>query len=363
MLGHPGAQDPLHRPDVGGGFGSQDPATPTRRWSSSPSKAHRGRPVKWIEDRRENYQATIHGRDHIKYVEMAATKDGDDHRPPRQGLRRTSARTLSTVGPGIPTTLHGLMLSGAYTIPNIHGEVTGVYTNTTPVDAYRGAGRPEATYVVERRDGPVRATSSGMDPAEIRRRNFIPPDAFPYTVATGARPTTPATTSRRSTRRSRWSTTRASRKEQEAGAQEGPATSASASSTYIEICGLGPSQVVGAVGFGGGLWESAIVAVHPTGKVASTSALSRTARATRRPSRRSSPTSSASRWRTSRSSTATPRARRWAGAPTAAAPPSVGGSAHQGRGQQDQGEGEDARGPPARGRGRRHRVRRTASSR
>ena len=108
-----------------------------------------GRPVKWTETRRENYQATTHGRDHVQDVEIAATRDGQDH-----GLRCTvwagMGAYLSTAAPGIPTILHGLMLSGPYTIPAVKEDVYGVYTNTTPVEAYRGAGRPEATFMLER---------------------------------------------------------------------------------------------------------------------------------------------------------------------------------------------------------------------
>src|SRR5207247_5109125 len=139
-----------------------------------------GRPVKWTEDRRENYQGTIHGRDHITDLEVAARRDGTI-----TGLRgKTWANLgayLSTAAPGVPTILHGLMLTGCYTIPNVDYVVYGVMTNTTPVDAYRGAGRPEATYLIERMVDRV-AAKLNMDPAEIRRRNFIPADKFTYTT-------------------------------------------------------------------------------------------------------------------------------------------------------------------------------------
>ena len=137
-----------------------------------------GRPVKWVESRRENYVATTHGRDHVTYLRVGAKRDGT--------ITALDAKTyanlggvLSTIAPGIPTTLYGRMLSGSYRIPNIHCQVLGVYTNTGMVDAYRGAGRPEATYVVERAVDLV-ARELGLDPVEVRRRNFIPPDAFPY---------------------------------------------------------------------------------------------------------------------------------------------------------------------------------------
>ncbi len=170
-------------PDVGGAFGSKIFCYADMALVMFASKAIGGRPVKWVEGRRENYQSTIHGRDHITYVEVAANRDGEV-----QGLRvKTYANLggrLSTIGPGIPTTLYGRILAGPYKIPNVHCEVLGVYTNTTFVDAYRGAGRPEATYVVERAMD-LLADELGMDPAAVRRRNFLPPDSFPYDNPSG----------------------------------------------------------------------------------------------------------------------------------------------------------------------------------
>jgi aerobic carbon-monoxide dehydrogenase large subunit len=169
-------------PDIGGGFGSKLYLYPEEVIISTLAKTT-GRPVKWIEERRENYVATTHGRDHVQYVEVAAKRDGTII-----GLRvkciANMGAYLSTFAPGIPTILFGLMLSGNYRIPNISCEVTGVHTNTTLVDAYRGAGRPEATYLVERAVD-LTARELGMDPAEIRRRNFVPANAFPHTTATG----------------------------------------------------------------------------------------------------------------------------------------------------------------------------------
>ena len=126
-----------------------------------------GRPVKWIETRSENYQSTTHGRDHVQDVELAATKDGRI-----LGLRCTvwagMGAYLSTAAPGIPTILHGLMLSGPYQVPAVKEDVYGVYTNTTPVEAYRGAGRPEATFMLERMID-LLAHKIGMDPVEVRQ--------------------------------------------------------------------------------------------------------------------------------------------------------------------------------------------------
>ena len=170
-------------PDVGGAFGSKIYTYADMILVLHASKAIGGRPVKWVETRRENYQATIHGRDHITYIEVAAKKDGEV-----TGLKvKTYANLggrLSTIGPGIPTTLYGRVLCGPYKIPNVFCEVVGVYTNTTFVDAYRGAGRPEATYVLERAMDLV-ADELGLDPADVRRRNFLPPDAFPHANPSG----------------------------------------------------------------------------------------------------------------------------------------------------------------------------------
>ena len=170
-------------PDVGGAFGTKIFCYADMALVMFASKLVGGHPVKWVEGRRESYGSTIHGRDHITYIEIAATKAGEV-----TGLRvKTFANLggrLSTIGPGIPTTLYGRILAGPYKIPNVYCEVTGVYTNTTFVDAYRGAGRPEATYVVERAMD-LLADELGMDPAELRRRNFLPPDSFPYDNPSG----------------------------------------------------------------------------------------------------------------------------------------------------------------------------------
>ena len=258
---------PEHRirvisPDVGGGFGSKIPAYADEVlvcWAAMTL----GRPVKWTEDRSENYQATIHGRDHVEYVELCGTKDGRI-----TGLRTRVYAGLgayaSTAGPGVPTILHGLMYSGAYTIPNIHGTVYGVYTTTTPVDAYRGAGRPEATYLIERLVD-LYARKLGMDPVEVRRKNLIPRDKFPYTVATGI--TYDSGNYAGALDKALELMDYKSFRTEQARLRTGGKYFGIGVVCYTEICGLGPSQVAGAVGFGGGLYESAIVRVYPTGVV------------------------------------------------------------------------------------------------
>lgn len=262
VIGIPEHKVRVIAPEVGGGFGSKLYLYPEEVIVATLAKMT-GRPVKWIEERRENYVATTHGRDQVQYVEVAAKRDGTI-----TGLRVKSIANmgayLSTFAPGIPTILFGLMLAGNYRIPNIACEVTGVHTNTTLVDAYRGAGRPEATYLVERAVD-LTARELGMDPAEIRRRNFVPANAFPHTTATGVtydsgnyQPTLDKALEIAGYQQLR--------QEQERLRQEGKYLGIGVV-TYVEICGMAPSQVLGAVGAGAGGWESATVRVHPTGKV------------------------------------------------------------------------------------------------
>ena len=249
-------------PEVGGGFGSKI-AFYADEAITVFCAMKLGRPVKWTETRSENYQATTHGRDHIEEVELAATSDGKI-----TGIRgRVYAGMgayLSTAAPGIPTILHGLMYSGPYTIPAISCEVFGSFTNTTPVDAYRGAGRPEATFLLERLVDKLAAAVS-VDPVEVRRRNLIPKFEDGYDVAIGLnydsgdyRGTLDVAL--------REAGYYQVRQQQTQLRQEGRYLGIGVT-TYVEMCGLGPSQVAGAVGFGGGLWESAIVRFHPSGKV------------------------------------------------------------------------------------------------
>ena len=164
-------------PDVGGGFGSKIFVYPEEVavcWASK----QLGRPVKWTAERRESFMTDAHGRDHITEVEMAVDREGKI-----VALRvHTNANLgayLSTFAPLIPTFLYGPLLSGAYKIPEIYCEVVGSLTNTTPVDAYRGAGRPEATYLLERMCD-LTAKAIGMDVAEFRRKNLVPASEFPY---------------------------------------------------------------------------------------------------------------------------------------------------------------------------------------
>jgi carbon-monoxide dehydrogenase large subunit len=248
-------------PEVGGGFGSKI-AQIQGDFIAVFCAMKTGRPVKWIESRSENYQSTTHGRDHVQDVELAATRDGKI-----LGLRCTvwagMGAYLSTAAPGIPTILHGLMLSGPYQMPAVSEDVYGVYTNTTPVEAYRGAGRPEATFMLERMVD-LLADEVGLDPVEVRRRNLIPPFTDGHSVVTGLVYDSGnyAGTLDRALAHAGYDQLR---QEQAAARAQGRYIGIGVS-VYVEVCGLGPSQVAGAVGFQGGLWESAIVRVHPSGR-------------------------------------------------------------------------------------------------
>jgi carbon-monoxide dehydrogenase large subunit len=262
VLGMPEHKVRVIAPDVGGGFGSKIFLYPEEVAISWASK-QLGRPVKWTAERRESFMTDAHGRDHITDVEMAVDKEGKI-----VALRvHTNANLgayLSTFAPLIPTFLYGPLLSGAYKIPQIYCEVVGSLTNTTPVDAYRGAGRPEATYLLERLCD-LTAKAIGMDVAEFRRKNLVPAAEFPYQTPVAflydSGNYEPALD-----RALQMVGYRKLRAEQEAARKQGRYLGIGFA-TYIEACGPAPSAVAGALGAQAGLWESAQVRVTPTGKV------------------------------------------------------------------------------------------------
>jgi len=251
-------------PHVGGAFGSKIFCYPEYVLVTALAEKV-GRPVKWIESRRENYAATIHGRDHVTYLEVGAKRDGT--------LTALKAKTyanlggvLSTAAPGIPTTLYGRMLSGVYRIPAIHCRVLGVYTNTGMVDAYRGAGRPEATYALERGIDLV-ARELGLDPVEVRRRNFIQPDAFPYDPGILAGLSYDSGEYERALGRALELVDYDGFRRKQAEARSQGRYLGIGFSTYVEVCGIAPTAWANGQGWGAGLWESENVRVHLTGKV------------------------------------------------------------------------------------------------
>jgi len=270
VLGIPEQKIRVIAPDVGGGFGSKIFVyfdMPLVLWLSK----QLGRPVKFFEDRTENYLHTTHGRDHHTDIEVGATKDGKITALKVSTLANLGAY-LSTVAPGIPTTLYGRMVAGCYKIPNIHVDVKGVYTNTAMVDAYRGAGRPEATFVIERTCDLV-ADATGIDPAEVRRRNFIQPDDFPYDTGLGMLPYDSGNYSPALDKALQQVGYTDLLAEQAARRANGSNKLLGIGlSSYVEVCGIAPSKWIGlsGEGWGAGLWESAEVRVYLTGKVSVT---------------------------------------------------------------------------------------------
>src|SRR5947207_1987064 len=262
VLGIPEHKVRVIAPDVGGAFGSKIflyNEEVVCSWASRQLQ----RPIRWTASRREAYQTDAHGRDHVTEGELALSRDGKI-----LGLRvKTVANLgayLSTFAPAVPTFLYGTLLNGVYTIGAIHVEVTGVFTNTTAVDAYRGAGRPEACYVVERMvDAGARALN--MDVADLRRKNFIPKfaGAFQTLVAVTYDSGNYAAALDKLLQIFDYKKFRA---EQAEARKQGKLLGVGFS-TYIEACSIAPSKVVGALGAGAGLYESGKVRVHPTGMV------------------------------------------------------------------------------------------------
>ena len=260
VLGIPEHKMRVVAPDVGGGFGSKIflyAEETALVWASKQI----GRPIKWTADRSEAFLSDAHGRDHVTTAELATDADGR-FLAMRVHTTANLGAYLSTFASSVPTILYATLLAGQYTTPQIYAEVTGVFTNTAPVDAYRGAGRPEATYVVERLVETA-AHELGIDPAEIRRRNFI--TSFPYATPVGL---TYDTGDYDATLRQVQDIADV------AGFAGRKAISAAKGlkrgigySTYIEACGLAPSNIAGALGARAGLFEAGEVRVHPTGKV------------------------------------------------------------------------------------------------
>ena len=249
-------------PDVGGGFGSKIfvySEETALAWAAKKL----GLTIKWTAERSEAFLADAHGRDHVTTAELAMDETG-------QFLAfkvKTTANMgayLSTFASSVPTYLYGTLLAGQYRTPAIYVEVDSVFTNTAPVDAYRGAGRPEATYLVERIVTKA-ATELGKDPAELRRQNFIRTDEFPYETPVAL--TYDIGDYEASLNKALELSDYEGFAARKASAAAKGKLRGIGLSCYIEACGLAPSQVAGALGAGVGLWESGEVRVNPTGSV------------------------------------------------------------------------------------------------
>ena len=249
-------------PDVGGGFGSKIfvySEETALAWAAKKL----GLTIKWTAERSEAFLADAHGRDHVTTALLAMDETG-------QFLAfkvKTTANMgayLSTFASSVPTYLYGTLLAGQYRTPAIYVEVDSVFTNTAPVDAYRGAGRPEATYLVERIVTKA-ATELGKDPAELRRQNFIRTDEFPYETPVAL--TYDIGDYEASLNKALELSDYEGFAARKASAAAKGKLRGIGLSCYIEACGLAPSQVAGALGAGVGLWESGEVRVNPTGSV------------------------------------------------------------------------------------------------
>jgi carbon-monoxide dehydrogenase large subunit len=261
VMGIPESKLRVIAPDVGGGFGSK--LNVYAEEALAVALARRlGKPVKWTEERAENYVATIHGRDVVTELTFGATKDGTIVAV-KADVKAAMGAYLQLVTPGIPL-LGAWIYNGPYDIPNYSVTFTGVFTNTTPTDAYRGAGRPEATYVLERTMDAL-AAELGVDRVELRRKNFI--TEFPATLASGLTVDSGDYGAALS-KLVELLDLESLQREQAARRERGDVKQLGVGfSTYNEMCGLAPSRILGAIRYAVGGWDSATVRFQPLGSV------------------------------------------------------------------------------------------------
>jgi carbon-monoxide dehydrogenase large subunit len=250
-------------PDVGGGFGGKIPVVPEEIIALLVAR-RLGRPVKWNETRSESLMTAHHGRDQIQYIDIAADREGN--------IKGLKVRLLADMGaylrlitPGVPA-LGAFMFPGIYKIPAYRFECDGIFTNKVPTDAYRGAGRPEATFAIERIMDEL-ALELGMDPLELRRKNWIQAQEFPFTTVAGLQ--YDSGDYEEATRQALDLIGYDELREEQRRRRESndPVQLGIGFSTFTEMCGLAPSRVLGSLSFGAGGWESASIRMLPTGKV------------------------------------------------------------------------------------------------
>jgi carbon-monoxide dehydrogenase large subunit len=260
VLGLPESKVRVIAPDVGGGFGSKIflyPEDVALVWASK----RVGRPIKWTAERSESFLSDAHGRDHVTTSELALDAQGNFLALRVKTVANMGAY-LSTFASAVPTILYATLLAGQYKTPAIYAEVRAVFTNTVPVDAYRGAGRPEATYIVERTVEQA-AREMKIDPAELRRRNFI--TSFPYATPVGL--TYDVGNYAAHLDKAIEMADTAGFKARKAASEAKGKKRGLGYSCYIEACGIAPSNIAGALGARAGLFEAGEVRVHPTGTV------------------------------------------------------------------------------------------------
>ena len=262
VLGIPENKLTVLAPDVGGGFGSKIYHYGEEALVLVAAR-QLGRPVRWTADRSESFLTDAHGRDHVTKIELACEKDGTFIAFRTETMANVGAY-LSNFSTATPTFLHGTLMAGPYKVPNVYVNVKAVFTNTAPVDAYRGAGRPEATYSLERVIDKM-CRELGLNPFEVRARNFITPDMFPYTTPVGLA---------YDVGNYHATLEKAMSMADVAGFESRRATSAARGklrglglSTWVEACGIAPSNLVGVLGSRVGLFDAATVRVNATGNV------------------------------------------------------------------------------------------------
>ncbi|MCF6506732.1 xanthine dehydrogenase family protein molybdopterin-binding subunit [Blastococcus sp. MG754426] len=250
-------------PDVGGGFGGKLQVTPEEVITLLVAR-RLGKPVKWTETRSESLMSAHHGRDQIQYVDVAADREGNI-----KGLKvhilSDMGAYLRLVSPGVPV-LGAFMYPGIYKFPAYRFDCQGVFTNKTPTDAYRGAGRPEATFAIERIMDEL-AVELGMDPLELRRKNWIKAEEFPFTTVAGLEYDSgdyDAATQQALELLGYDELREEQRRRRES---DDPVQLGIGFSTFTEMCGLAPSRVLGSLSYGAGGWEHASIRMLPTGKV------------------------------------------------------------------------------------------------
>jgi len=261
VMGIPESKLRVIAPDVGGGFGSKLNVYAEEALALAIAR-RLGRPVKWTETRSEGYLTTIHGREQIQEIELAASSDGTITAV-RVKLTVPMGAYLQLVSPGIPL-LGAWIYGGAYDVKGYSFECVGVFTNTTPTDAYRGAGRPEATYAIERAVDAL-ARKVGKDPVDVRRLNFI--REFPNTIASGLTIDSGDydASLQMALEQSGYESVRQEQAERRAAGD--PKRLGIGLATYVEMCGLAPSNVLGAIRYGAGGWDAATIRCLPTGTV------------------------------------------------------------------------------------------------
>jgi len=262
VTGIPEHQLRVVAPDVGGGFGSKLQVTAEEVLSLLLTR-RLGKPVKWTESRSEGNLTVHHGRDQIQHIQLAASEDGI-LRGLKVDLLADMGAYLMLVTPGIPL-LGAFMYNSIYKMDALDFTSTGVFTTKMPTDAYRGAGRPEATYAIERAMDEL-AVEVGVDPMEIRRRNWIKHEEFPYTTIAGLTYDSGNYEAATDKALALFGYDKLRAEQADRRDRDDPVQLGIGISTYTEMCGLAPSRVLGSLSYGAGGWEHAAVRLLPTGK-------------------------------------------------------------------------------------------------